>query len=142
MSERGVGHVEREALDRARALEVAQRRGYYARLELIAEFERLDVAGGAGERSTARAVQQLWHIDAAEAGRLRDEAADLVARVSLLGELLPPRWPATARVLAAGEIEPGHVAVIRRTMARVAKLDTVSVSERVEAERFLAEQAT
>jgi hypothetical protein len=142
MSERGVGQVEREALDRARALEVAQRRGYYARLELFAELDGLDVAGSTGERSTQRLLGQLWHIDPTEAGRLRDEAADLVARVSLAGEVLAPRLPCTATVLAAGEIEPGHVAIIRRTMTRLDKVDTVSVGQWVAAERFLAEKAT
>ena len=44
MSEGGVGLVEREALDAARAEQIAAYQAYYRRLERIAELDRLGVA--------------------------------------------------------------------------------------------------
>ncbi|WP_345381935.1 DUF222 domain-containing protein, partial [Actinomycetospora straminea] len=141
MSER-VGAAGRELLDRAREAEVARRRAYFARLEEVAELERLGVAEQAGDRDTARLVQELWHVDAHDAKRWCDEAADLLPQVSLLGESLPARLPATASVAAAGQVGAGHVAVIRRTMARLERVDTVTVEQWGQAEATLAEQAT
>ncbi|GAA4782654.1 HNH endonuclease signature motif containing protein [Actinomycetospora chlora] len=141
MSERGVGVVERELLDRARAAEVARRRDYYARLELVAELDRAAVAEVTGDRGTVRLLQAQWNVDHAEAKRLLDEAGDLVARRSLPGERLPARFPCTAAAVAVGAIGPGHVVVIRRAMARLERVDGLGVEDWVEADRFLAEKA-
>jgi hypothetical protein len=77
-----------------------------------------------------------------DADRLVDETADLVPQLSLSGEPLPARLPATATGFAAGEIGPGHVAVIRRTMSCVDKLERVDPAGWAEAEALLAEAAT
>ena len=53
-----------------------------------------------------------------------------------------PRLPCTATVLAAGEISPEHVAVIRRTMAKIDKLEYVDPEEIPAAESYLAGKAT
>ena len=62
--------------------------------------------------------------------------------MSLLGEPLPPRLPVTATVYASGEIGPAHVVIIRRTMAHLERLETVSVEDWFAAERMLADDAT
>jgi hypothetical protein len=54
MSERVLGVVEREALDRARTRLVALRAEQYELLEDIAELERLGVAEQTGDRSSIR----------------------------------------------------------------------------------------
>jgi hypothetical protein len=137
-----VGVVEREALDRAREQEAAFRRGYFARLERVAELTALGAAAQTGDRNAQRLLQSLWRVDHAEAARLVDEAADLTPRVSLSGGVLPARLPATAMVLAAGQIGPGHVAVIRRTMGRLDKVETVAPAPWAHAEQELAQAAT
>jgi hypothetical protein len=60
----------------------------------------------------------------------------------LSGGVLPARLPATAMVLAGGQIGPGHVAVIRRTMGRLDTLDHVSPEQWARAEQELALAAT
>jgi hypothetical protein len=142
MSERGLGVVEREALDRARTRLVALRAEQYRLLEDIAELERLGVAQQTGDRATPRLLQDLSTLDLHEAKRLTDESADLAPRRSLLGEPLPPRLPVTATVYASGEIGPAHVVIIRRTMAHLERLETVSLEDWFAAERVLADDAT
>jgi hypothetical protein len=102
-----VGVVERELLDRARDAEVARRRDYYRRLELVAELDRLGVAEVTGDRGTVRLLQSQWNVDHGEAKRLLDEAGDLVARRSWQGEPLPPRLPCTGSAVVAGAVGPG-----------------------------------
>jgi hypothetical protein len=85
MSERGLGVVEREALDRARTRLVALRAEQYRLLEDIAELERLGVAQQTGDRATPRLLQDLSTLDLHEARRLTEESADLAPRRSLLG---------------------------------------------------------
>lgn len=142
MSEGVVGPAEREALDRARRRLVASRCEYYRRLEDIAELDRLGVALQTGDRVVDRLVGDLGLVDRAEAKRWVDEAEDLVPRRSLQGELLPPRYPCTAVALAEGRTGPEQVAVIRRTMARLGRLEAISVVDLAECERILAEAAT
>ena len=142
MSEWGAGLVEREALAAARVEELATNQAYYRRLERVAELDRLGVAAQTGDRSTERLVQENWRVDPAKAGRLVAEAGDLAPRRSLQGQPLAPRLPATATVLASGEISPEHVAIIRRTMARLDKVEQLEPGEWPRAEAYLAGQAT
>ncbi|MDD7936602.1 hypothetical protein PH190_29560, partial [Actinomycetospora straminea] len=100
MSEQ-VGVVGQELLDRARARMVSLRAEQFRLLEDIATLEAGGVAERTGDRGTSRLVQELWHVDAHDAKRWCDEAADLLPRCSLLGESLPARLPATASVAAA-----------------------------------------
>jgi hypothetical protein len=100
MSEGGVGLVEREALDAARAEQTAAHQAYYRRLERIAHLDRLGLAHLTGDRSTARLLQENWRVDPATAGRWCDEAEDLAPRMTLQashsrpGCRAPPRcWP-------------------------------------------------
>ena len=142
MSEGGVGLVEREALDAARAEQTAAYQAYYRRLERIAHLDRLGVAHVTGDRSTARLLQETWRVDPATAGRWCDEAEDLAPRMTLQGQPLPPRLPCTATVLASGEISPEHVAIIRRTMTKIHKMEHVDPAEVPAADAYLAEKAT
>ncbi|WP_433782037.1 DUF222 domain-containing protein [Actinomycetospora sp. CA-101289] len=143
MSEGGVlGQVEREALDRVRERYVALRRGQYRLLEDVADLQRLGVAQQTGDRFTERLLQDLGRLDRRDADRLVDETADLVPQLALSGEPLPPRLPCTATVYAGGEIGSGHVAVIRRTMARLDKVEDLDPADWVWAEATLAEKAT
>ena len=141
MSE-GVGVVEREALAAARAEEIAGNQAYYRRLERIAEMDRLGLAQVTGDRSTERLLQENWRLDPSKAGRLVAEAEDLAPRLSLHGQPLPPRLPCTATVLASGEISPEHVAIIRRTMTKIHKMEHVDPAEVPAADAYLAEKAT
>ncbi|MEJ2859935.1 HNH endonuclease signature motif containing protein [Actinomycetospora flava] len=142
MSERVLGPVERDALERARLGEIARRRKGYRRLEQVAELDRGQVAELSGDRSTSRLLEALWRIPAAEAKRLVGEARDLCPRSSLPGEPLPPRLPATATVAAAGEVGPAHIAIIRTTMRRLDRVDDLPVDDWTAAERTLADEAT
>ena len=142
MSERGLGVAERGTLDRARTRLVTLRAEQYRLLEDIAELERLGVAQQTGDRATPRLLQDLSTLDLHEAKRLTEESADLAPRSSLLGEPLPPRLPVTATVYASGEIGPAHVVIIRRTMAHLERLETVSVEDWFAAERVLGDDAT
>ena len=142
MSEGGVGLVEREALDAARAEQTAAHQAYYRRLERIARLDRLGVAHMTGDRSTARLLQENWRLDPSKAGRLVAEAEDLAPRLSLQGQPLPPRLPCTATVLASGEISPEHVAIIRRTMTKIDRMEHVDPAEVPAADAYLAEKAT
>ncbi|WP_328305294.1 HNH endonuclease signature motif containing protein [Actinomycetospora sp. NBC_00405] len=142
MSEGGVGLVEREALDAARAEQTAAHQAYYRRLERIAHLDRLGVAHVTGDRSTARLLQENWRVDPATAGRWCDEAEDLAPRMTLHGQPVPPRLPCTATVLASGEISPEHVAIIRRTMKKIDRMEHVDPAEVPAADAYLAEKAT
>ncbi|MDD7921622.1 HNH endonuclease signature motif containing protein [Actinomycetospora callitridis] len=141
MSERVLGVVEREALDRARTRLVALRAEQFRLLGDIAELERLGVAEQTGDRSAVRLLQECGNVDQPEAKRLVGEAADLTARVSLRGEPLPPRLPVTAIVAGSGEIHSGHLTVIRETMTRLDRVEGLSVADWFGAERTLAEHA-
>ena len=70
MSERVLGVVEREALDRARTRLVALRAEQFRLLEDIAELERLGVAEQTGDRSSIRRAAGLQHPRSPEAKRL------------------------------------------------------------------------
>ncbi|MEJ2890899.1 DUF222 domain-containing protein, partial [Actinomycetospora aeridis] len=121
MSEQ-VGGVEREVLDRADAAVRAHRRGYYQRLEAVAELDESGVAGRAGYRTTYGLLADRDHLGQTEAKRLVAEAQDVCPRRSMAGEPLPARLPATGDALQAGLIDPGHVKIIRETMRKLAGL--------------------
>ncbi|MEJ2860107.1 HNH endonuclease signature motif containing protein [Actinomycetospora flava] len=123
MSE-SMGAAEREVFDRARAHVIAQRRGYYQRLQDIAALDELGAVSSTGYRSLPNLVADLDNVDHPEAKRLVDEAGDLCARTSLSGEVLPARLPATADALAAGLVDPAHVRIVRDTVRHLAGLMT------------------
>jgi hypothetical protein len=75
-------------------------------------------------------------ITRADASRRIGEAADLGERKAITGEPLPPALPATAAAQRAGDIGPGHVAVIRGFWHRLP--DFVDAETRQKAEAQLA----
>jgi hypothetical protein len=75
-------------------------------------------------------------ITRADASRRVGEAADLGERKAITGEPLPPVLPATADAQRAGDIGPGHVAVVRSFWHRLP--DFVDVETRQKAEAHLA----
>ncbi|GAA4943012.1 uncharacterized protein DUF222 [Actinomycetospora succinea] len=122
MSEDVVGAAERDALGRASASVLAQRRAYFERLESIAALADLGIAVSVGYRSTESLLADRDNLDHPDAKRLVAEAADLCARPSLLGEKLSARLPCTGEALSAGLIDPAHVKIIRETMAHLSGL--------------------
>ena len=94
-----------------------------------------------GDRSTERLLQETWRIDPAKAGRLVDEAEDLAPRCLAAGPAAAAAVAVTATVLASGEISPEHVAIIRRTMTKIDRMEHVD-PPRARADAYLAEKAT
>jgi Domain of unknown function (DUF222) len=82
------------------------------------------------------ALANRLRITRADASRRIGEAADLGPRQSITGEPLPPKLEATAEAQRAGDIGPGHVAVIRGFVHRLP--DFVDVETRQKAEAQLA----
>jgi hypothetical protein len=78
-------------------------------------------------------------ITRSDASRRIGEAADLGERKAITGEPLPPALPATAAGQRAGDIGPGHVAVIRGFWHRLP--DFVDAETRQKAEAQLARLA-
>ena len=124
--------------ERARAAVAAARRAHHELLAAVAELDREVVAAQTGYRSTPRVVQELFRVDRAEAARLVEQAGDLCARTTLDGRPLAPRMPATAAAVEAGSIGEGHIRVLRRTMARLARVEGIDPATEAEAERMLA----
>lgn len=136
----GTGVVEAVEVvaERARAAVVAARRAYHELLTAVAELDREVVAAQTGYRSTPRVVQELFRVDRAEAARLVEQAGDLCARTTLDGRPLAPRMPASAAAVEAGSIGEGHIRVLRRTMARLARIEGIDPATEADAERMLA----
>jgi hypothetical protein len=82
------------------------------------------------------ALANRLRITRADASRRVGEAADLGERKAITGEPLPPVLPATAEAQRAGDIGPGHVAVVRSFWHRLP--DFVDVETRQKAEAHLA----
>ena len=89
--------------------------------------------------STKRLLAGMLRLSATEAGMRVAHAAQLTARRTVSGEVLPPVLPNTAAALAAGEIGPAQVRVIVETMSAIPA--SVSVEQREAAEADLARYA-
>ncbi len=98
------------------ALRLAQARCYRA----ITSLEAGDAVAESGYRNLSRLLNDHVRIDDKEATRLARHARSLAAPVSPTGVAIDPELPATAAVVTAGTIGPGHVEVIRTTMRRLA----------------------
>ena len=105
-----------ELLELARGLETQRRRLPVADHALIGELDARAVAGELACASTAALLMQLLRITPGEAKARVRAAADLGARRTLTGELLPPVLPAVAAAQAEGAISDRHAAVIRATV--------------------------
>ncbi len=134
----GGGGVVEAVCDAARADMIAHRRARYRLLERIAEIDGAGSAEQVGLRDTVRLIQEIWHLDRAEAVRLRDLAADLLPQVALSGEPLPPRLPATGAAASDGLLGDGQIRVVRATMRRIAAIDGMDLDTEAQAEKLLA----
>ena len=105
-----------ELLELARGVEVQRRRLPVADYALIGELDARAVAGELACASTAALLMQLLRITPGEARARVRAAADLGARRTLTGDLLPPVLPAVAAAQAEGAISDRHAAVIRHTV--------------------------
>ncbi len=86
------------------------------------------------------ALAERLRITRAQARRRVAEAADLGPRRALTGEALPPLLTATAAAQRNGQIDPAHIAVIRRFFNELP--GSVDPDTRACAEAQLAELAT
>ncbi len=128
-----------ELLAVVRDLEVQKRRLPVADHRLVAELESRRTCFELCEPSTARLLQSLLQLSAAQA-RGRVAAADeLGPRRELSGAPLPPLFPAVAAAQATGSICERRARVITETVGNLPTAIQFRHAESVEA--FLVEQA-
>jgi len=117
-----------------REVETLSRRTQALMLQLVAEVDSRGIATREGFGTTARLLAGMFQLSAGEA-RTRVEHAVLVgARRTITGETLPPRLPATAAALAAGEIGTGQLRVITETITALPASVPDAARERAEAD--------
>lgn len=113
--------------------------------ELAAEVARrsevaeTSLARRLGERSPAIAVARLAGVDPLEAHDWCSAGAASTARMSMTGELLPPRYEATAAALTEAVLNPRAVRTIVGALDTVAQRATLS--DVADVERILLEFA-
>ena len=120
-------------------LEVQRRRLEAVDQLVVAEIDRLGIAGEYGRGSTANLLTSLLRISHREAQARVARARDLGPRRGLTGESLQPILPATAAAVHAGEIGAGHVGVIAEAMDALPASTALEVSGPAEA--FLVDAA-
>lgn len=127
--------------------------------EMLAGLERLEtirrrviVACGAAAAAAARrgekalggpahkVIADVVRISPTQARRRLRDAAQLSPRTTLTGQPLPPQLPATATAWQAGLLDTEHLQAIQRFIRDLP--DHVDPAQVVQAEAFLAEQAT
>jgi Domain of unknown function (DUF222) len=109
-----------ELLDGVRRMDRVDQQGPARRSPALSEVKTRGLPEQHGCRTAAAFVRQLLNCSAAEAGARLSLAEDLVPGRSLsTGELLPPKLPALAAAVAAGDIGPEHVRLIRLTLRRI-----------------------
>ncbi|MGH8921792.1 MAG: DUF222 domain-containing protein, partial [Actinomycetes bacterium] len=117
-----------------RELEVISRQARSVMLDAVAEVETRGIAAREGFGTTQRMLAAMLRLSAAEARMWAEHAAVVGTRRGLTGETLPPRLPATAAALAAGEIGTGQLRVITETMAALPASVPEPARERAEAD--------
>jgi hypothetical protein len=122
-----------------RDIEAVSRMLHSVMLETVAELDSRAIAATGGFSGTKRLLAGMLQLSATEAGTRVAHAAQLTARRTLSGEVLPPVLAKTAAALAAGEIGVGQVRVIAETMAAVPA--SVGIEQREAAEADLARYA-
>jgi Domain of unknown function (DUF222) len=118
-------------------LETSRRRQIAVSHDVIAGLaneEPVDVGG-----PITKVIADWLRISYAEARRRLRDVGQLLPRVTLTGQELPPELPATAKVWRDGGLDGQHLRVIQtfiRDLPESTPVETV-----VQAERFLAQQA-
>ncbi|MGH3828262.1 MAG: DUF222 domain-containing protein, partial [Pseudonocardiaceae bacterium] len=82
--------------DQVRDIETVSRMLHSVMLAAVAELEARNIAAAAGFGTTKRLLAGMLHLSATEAGTRVTHAAQLTARRTLSGEVLPPALPNTA----------------------------------------------
>jgi hypothetical protein len=100
----------------------------------LANEDRADIGG-----PVHKVVADWLRITCGEARRRLRDAQQLASRVSLTGQALPPRLPATAAAWRSGALDEQHLRVIQTFMRDLPDAITPDTVER--AEYFLAEQS-
>jgi Domain of unknown function (DUF222)/HNH endonuclease len=118
-------------------LETVRRQQTVASHDIIAGLANEDRANIGGP--VHKVVADWLRISCAEARRRLRDAQQLAPRVSLTGQPLPPRLPATAAAWRAGALDEQHLRVIQTFMRDLPEAIAADTVER--AERFLADQA-
>ncbi len=131
-----------DVLDAAREDIITTRRARYQQLERVQQLRACEAASATGYRSTRRLIQELWHLDAGEAGRLIADADSLCPTVSMTGEPIPAPLPATAAAAESGAVGEQHVRVVRRVTDHLARVDGLDSDTLEAAEQVLAQLAT
>jgi Domain of unknown function (DUF222) len=132
--------IDDELLDGVRRMDQVDRQAPARRCAALTEVKTRGLAEQHGCRTAAAFLRQLLNCSAAEAGSRLALADDLMPGRSMSsGELLPPKLPALAAAVAAGEVSAEHVRLIRHTMRRIP--NTVDQPTRDAAERDLVEHA-
>ncbi len=106
-----------ELVDAQRELQSMARKLYAAQLELDAATEQAGLAQAHGYPSVKAMLGDLLRLHPREAAAREAHREQLAHRRSLIGQLLPPRLPATAAALAQGAIGAAHVEVVDKVMA-------------------------
>ena len=119
-----------------RDIEKHLRQAQSVMLEVVAQVESRRLAAREGFGSTARLLAGMLQLSAAEARQRVEHAALVGARRTLTGETLPPKAPATAAALAAGEIGTGQLRVITEMIGALPT--SVPEAARAQAEATLA----
>ncbi|HEX3812109.1 MAG TPA: DUF222 domain-containing protein [Mycobacteriales bacterium] len=110
------GQVQADALA---AVERVSRRLEYGKLRLLADFHRRDVAGEVAGVSTRQFLKARLRLSSAEALRRLHAVRELVPSVSPTGEVVEPELPATAAVVASGDISSEHAQVISSAISHL-----------------------
>ncbi|MCA1675994.1 MAG: HNH endonuclease, partial [Actinobacteria bacterium] len=105
-----------ELLDAQRGLETLSRKVLAAQVELDAAVEDTRVGGEHGYTSVRSMLAEVHRLTPREATAREQRREQLATRRSLTGEVLPPRFPETARALGEGAIGPAHAEVIAAVM--------------------------
>ena len=117
-------------------LETARRRQAVSGHDLINGLinDSADLGGPAH-----KVIADWLRITVAEARRRLRNAEQLLPRITVTGEQLPPELPATAEAWRSGMLDEQHLRVIQTFVRDLPEITPVNVVER--AERFLAQQA-
>ncbi len=86
-------------------------------LELVAEISARHAGTGAGYRSEAELLHLTCRVPRSVARARIDAVEDVLPRVAVTGQTLPPALPATAVAVAEDAISAEHVAAIRAVLA-------------------------
>ncbi|WP_232667343.1 HNH endonuclease [Pseudonocardia sp. TRM90224] len=99
-----------------RELEVLGRRVDFARICAISAFVREGGFHARGYKSPIHAIRDLWNLDHNDAQRYVTAAEHICPQITLDGQVLAPRLPASAAAFEAGTMSLRHVEKIAQVL--------------------------